>query len=48
MEAGEDAQLWCLKHAGATGHRGYELEAFQFFTAAMAEPGPARKPTTPM
>lgn len=40
--AGDDAQLWCLKHAGATGHSDYELKAFQFFTASMADPGPAQ------
>ncbi|MCX4665904.1 hypothetical protein OG453_04320 [Streptomyces sp. NBC_01381] len=36
--AGDDAQLWCLKHAGITGHGGYELWAFQYFTASMADP----------
>ncbi|MEU3736553.1 hypothetical protein AB0E78_05710 [Streptomyces sp. NPDC032198] len=36
--AGDDAQLWCLKHAGITGHGGYELSASQHFTASMADP----------
>lgn len=35
---GDDAQLWCLQHAGITGHNGYELSAFQYFTANMADP----------
>ncbi|MEV2252402.1 hypothetical protein AB0I94_17775 [Streptomyces sp. NPDC050147] len=34
----EHAQLWCLKHAGITGHDSYELSAFQYFTASMADP----------
>lgn len=32
----DDAQLWCLKHAGATGDTGYELSAFQYFNATMS------------
>lgn len=39
----DTAQLWCLEHAGLTGHTGYELSAFQHFNATMTEPteGPA-------
>ncbi|MEV8319479.1 hypothetical protein AB0Q95_35510 [Streptomyces sp. NPDC059900] len=32
------AQLWCLRHAGLTGHRGFELSAFQFFSAEITDP----------
>ncbi|MBO1336299.1 hypothetical protein [Streptomyces sp. VRA16 Mangrove soil] len=28
---------WCLKHAGPTGHTGYELAAFQLFDAIMSD-----------
>lgn len=34
----DDAQVWCLKHAGATHHSAYELSAFQYFDAAMTNP----------
>jgi hypothetical protein len=30
----DDAQLWCLKHAGRTGDTSFELFACQFFEAA--------------
>ncbi|MFE9558840.1 hypothetical protein ACFYOD_35960 [Streptomyces sp. NPDC006703] len=29
----DEAQLWCLQHAGATGHKVYELATVQMFTA---------------
>jgi hypothetical protein len=34
----DEAQLWCLKHAGLTHHSGYELSAFQYFNAMMTDP----------
>jgi hypothetical protein len=34
----DDAQVWCLKHAGVTGDTGYEMSAFQGFNAAMTDP----------
>ncbi|GAA2273405.1 hypothetical protein GCM10010234_05580 [Streptomyces hawaiiensis] len=34
----DEAQVWCLKHAGLTHHSGYELSAFQYFNAAMTDP----------
>jgi hypothetical protein len=34
----DDAQVWCLKHAGLTHHSGYELSAFQYFNATMTDP----------
>ena len=34
----DEAQLWCLKHAGMTRHTGYELSAFQFFNATITDP----------
>ncbi|MFG2500248.1 hypothetical protein ACGFSB_18800 [Streptomyces sp. NPDC048441] len=34
----DEAQLWCLKHAGMTRHTGYELTAFQFFSATITDP----------
>ncbi|MFE0739133.1 hypothetical protein [Streptomyces sp. NPDC058855] len=34
----DTAQLWCLKHAGLTGHTDYELSAFQYFNATMTGP----------
>ncbi|MGH4029841.1 hypothetical protein ACQB60_12990 [Actinomycetota bacterium Odt1-20B] len=34
MAVADDAQLWCLKHAGATRHTGYEVSARQYFAAA--------------
>ncbi|MEV6757284.1 hypothetical protein [Streptomyces sp. NPDC051214] len=34
----DDAQLWCLKHAGRTQHRSYELSAFQYFNAMITDP----------
>ncbi|MEU6989754.1 hypothetical protein ABZ953_03710 [Streptomyces sp. NPDC046465] len=34
----DEAQLWCLKHAGITHHSGYELSAFQFFSATITDP----------
>ncbi|MEV5877937.1 hypothetical protein AB0L75_27685 [Streptomyces sp. NPDC052101] len=33
----DDAQVWCLKHAGLTHHSGYELSAFQYFNATMTD-----------
>ncbi|MGW2562585.1 DUF7848 domain-containing protein [Streptomyces sp. NPDC001514] len=30
----DDAQVWCLKHAGLTGHTSFEMTAFQLFEAA--------------
>lgn len=42
---GDDAQLWCLRHAGITGHLGYELSALQYFGASMANA--AAKPSPP-
>ncbi|UQA94789.1 hypothetical protein K9S39_25630 [Streptomyces halobius] len=40
----DDAQLWCLKHAGATGDTGYELSTHSCFDAApsAASGAPAR------
>ncbi|MFE0102751.1 hypothetical protein [Streptomyces sp. NPDC059009] len=35
----DDAQVWCLKHAGATRHTGYEVSGFQYFNASMTGPG---------
>ncbi|MEV5986932.1 hypothetical protein AB0L85_18230 [Streptomyces sp. NPDC052051] len=32
------AQVWCLKHAGLTHRSGYQLSAFQYFKATLAEP----------
>ncbi|TJZ45389.1 hypothetical protein FCH28_29105 [Streptomyces piniterrae] len=32
----DDGQTWCLRHAGATHHSAYELSAFQYFNANMA------------
>ncbi|MEV0371172.1 hypothetical protein AB0I10_15300 [Streptomyces sp. NPDC050636] len=29
----DEAQWWCLKHAGLTGDRRFEMKGFQFFTA---------------
>ncbi|MFF4601910.1 hypothetical protein ACFY12_04005 [Streptomyces sp. NPDC001339] len=40
-----DAQMWCLKHAGATRHGVYELSAFQYFDATLTDP--AVNPTRP-
>ncbi|WJV48357.1 DUF7848 domain-containing protein [Streptomyces flavofungini] len=34
----DDAQLWCLKHAGAVRHSGFEVSAFQYFDAEMVAP----------
>lgn len=34
----DEAQLWCLRHAGITRHTGFELTAFQFFGAAITDP----------
>ncbi|WP_455755154.1 DUF7848 domain-containing protein [Streptomyces luteogriseus] len=34
----DEAQVWCLKHAGLTHHSGYELSAFQYFNATMVDP----------
>lgn len=34
----KEAQLWCLKHAGMRHHSGYELSAFQFFSAMITDP----------
>ncbi|MWA11581.1 hypothetical protein E5671_20765 [Streptomyces sp. BA2] len=34
----DEAQLWCLRHAGMTRHAGFELTAFQFFSAAITDP----------
>nr|WP_190085916.1 hypothetical protein [Streptomyces longisporoflavus] len=34
----DEAQMWCLKHAGLTRHTGYELSAFQLFNAAITDP----------
>ncbi|MGW2629281.1 DUF7848 domain-containing protein [Streptomyces chattanoogensis] len=31
----DDAQGWCLKHAGLTGDRRFAMKGFQFFTAYM-------------
>ncbi|MDH2388178.1 hypothetical protein QCN29_05110 [Streptomyces sp. HNM0663] len=33
----DEAQVWCLKHAGLTGDRTFELIATQAFTAAPTE-----------
>ena len=33
----DDAQVWCLKHAGLTHHSGYELSAFQYFNATVTD-----------
>jgi hypothetical protein len=38
----DDAQVWCLKHAGRTHHSGYELTAFQYFNAVMTDPASSR------
>ena len=42
----DTAQVWCLKHAGATRHTGYELSAFQYFNAAMTDPTAESTPPT--
>ncbi|GAA3151106.1 hypothetical protein ACFQ0X_20960 [Streptomyces rectiviolaceus] len=34
----DDAQLWCLRHAGMTQHSSYELSAFQYFNATITDP----------
>ncbi|MFE6159588.1 hypothetical protein ACFQ7F_11835 [Streptomyces sp. NPDC056486] len=34
----DEAQLWCLRHAGMTRHPGYEMSAFQFFSARITDP----------
>ncbi|MFG2503340.1 hypothetical protein ACGFSB_34670 [Streptomyces sp. NPDC048441] len=34
----DEAQLWCLRHAGMRHHTGYELTAFQFFSATITDP----------
>ncbi|MFI9170805.1 DUF7848 domain-containing protein [Streptomyces lincolnensis] len=46
----DTAQLWCLKHAGLTGHTGYELSAFQHFNATMTDSpaGPTRRSSRPL
>ncbi|MFF4604638.1 hypothetical protein ACFY12_18155 [Streptomyces sp. NPDC001339] len=36
--APDEAQDWCLKHAGATGHTHYEMAAFQYFDAILTDP----------
>ncbi|MFH9067790.1 hypothetical protein [Streptomyces alboflavus] len=33
----DDAQLWCLKHAGSVRHSGFEVSAFQYFDAEMVD-----------
>lgn len=35
----DQAQLWCLKHAGMTRHAKFELSAFQFFNATISDRG---------
>ena len=40
----EEAQDWCLKHAGATGDIGFELTASQLFTARMTDPAANGRP----
>ncbi|WP_220127583.1 hypothetical protein [Streptomyces sp. NBRC 110611] len=34
----DDGQVWCLRHAGATGHTSYEMTAFQYFDATLTDP----------
>lgn len=34
----DEAQVWCLKHAGLTHHSGYELSASQYCNAMMTDP----------
>ncbi|MFG2285148.1 hypothetical protein ACGFOU_03610 [Streptomyces sp. NPDC048595] len=34
-ESADEAQGWCLKHAGLTGDRRFEMRGFQLFTAYM-------------
>ncbi|MFI9050393.1 hypothetical protein [Streptomyces sp. NPDC053427] len=34
----DEAQVWCLQHAGTTHHTGYELSAVQYFGATLADP----------
>ncbi|MEV0527067.1 hypothetical protein AB0I66_26905 [Streptomyces sp. NPDC050439] len=43
----DDAQLWCLRHAGMTRHSDYELSAFQYFNATITDPavGGSASPT---
>ncbi|MEU7204388.1 hypothetical protein [Streptomyces sp. NPDC045470] len=36
-EASDDAQLWCLKHAGLSRCTRYEVVAFQYFDAHPAD-----------
>ncbi|MFF4602028.1 hypothetical protein ACFY12_04605 [Streptomyces sp. NPDC001339] len=40
----DEAQVWCLKRAGATGHTRYGLSAFQYFTAALTDPAAGGAP----
>ncbi|MEU4848557.1 hypothetical protein [Streptomyces gilvosporeus] len=37
----DEAQLWCLQHAGTTGDSGYELSAFLYFNAITIDPAAA-------
>ncbi|MFF4603790.1 hypothetical protein ACFY12_13775 [Streptomyces sp. NPDC001339] len=39
-----DAQTWCLKHAGATRHSVYEMRAFQYFDATLTDPSASGTP----
>jgi hypothetical protein len=37
LPSSDAAQVWCLNHAGATGHRIFELTTAQRFTAEWTE-----------
>ncbi|MFD9859877.1 hypothetical protein ACFWZB_11655 [Streptomyces alboflavus] len=41
--APDEAQLWCLKHAGTVRHSGFEVSAFQYFDAEMVDPDAASR-----
>ncbi|MER5259167.1 MULTISPECIES: hypothetical protein [unclassified Streptomyces] len=41
-----EAQLWCLRHAGLTRHTGFELTAFQFFSAVITDPAVEERTST--
>ncbi|ARF52999.1 hypothetical protein B1H19_01275 [Streptomyces gilvosporeus] len=40
------AQGWCLRHAGLTGDKRFEMRAFQYFSADMTDPLANASPPT--
>ncbi|MFD9908579.1 hypothetical protein [Streptomyces sp. NPDC059063] len=44
-EHSDNAQVWCLKHAGLTKHTAYGLSVFQPFTASLTDPAFQAPPT---